>query len=132
MKPGHPVCDDCFHRPNSIDKPFGIACKPECGGPIRTIELPGIGQVRKRIGPRGAALKCARLICPDGEKVTRHAWGVLKGRAEPTKNMILHKDGSVEFVNEHKRRRIYPDRTLKVKIGDWEELGKISTNYLPE
>jgi hypothetical protein len=127
MKPGHPVCERCPHAKGVKNRPpLGIHC-PEGPEPMVTMEIPLIGQISRRVKPDGEDYECARSTCASGVRMTRWAWNAAR-KIDPVEEWMRVKgDGAVEFLNEGKRRRVYPDGTVMVLVKrEWQEIGKIT------
>jgi hypothetical protein len=90
------------------------------------IPIGNLGIVKK-INPDEHFTACTHSACERGQTLILSALEAARGEAELSPDMKRNSDGSVEFLNEGKRRRVYPNGTLKSKrTTDWIDMGKIS------
>ena len=126
MKPGHPLCEACWHNPRR-PKTVLLKCK-EGITPVATIDLSPFSVPQKLTGKKNEHyFDCAHAFCDSGIQFTRGALKQARGQLHVDKGVKKNADGSIEFLNQGKRRRVYPDGTVMLRRGrKWIELGKIT------
>jgi len=128
MKKGNKYCTTCWHSP--IKKKQRVHSCPEGVTPVTRRELPvGTTGIISSMKGEEHFLACTHSSCERGQHLISSALQMARGELEVHPDMKKNKDGSIEFINEGKRRRVYPDGTLRSKRGTkWINMGEILEN----
>jgi len=95
--------------------------------PAATIDLGPFSLPQKLTGKGDEHyFDCAHAFCDSGIQFTRGALKQARGQLPLDHGVKKNSDGSIEFLNQGKRRKVYPDGTVMLRRGrKWIELGKI-------